>query len=93
MCEYSQVEYACGHLRFIVRCWCTKYQETQKRCRPNIVAVEYRFHENCSDCKVSSSPKTHTFFKKPRVEKYRVQRTTSSASSISSPKKDKPAES
>jgi hypothetical protein len=22
MCDYTQVEYACGHLRFTVRAWC-----------------------------------------------------------------------
>ncbi|KAM0716596.1 hypothetical protein Q7P37_008041 [Cladosporium fusiforme] len=45
MCDYTQVEYACGHLRFTVRAWCIKYQETHKRCPPNVVAIEYRLNE------------------------------------------------
>ncbi|EMC98501.1 hypothetical protein BAUCODRAFT_67388 [Baudoinia panamericana UAMH 10762] len=47
MCDYTQVEYKCGHLRFTVRAWCVRYQETHVRCAPNIVAIEYRLHEYC----------------------------------------------
>ena len=39
MCDYTQVEYACGHLRYTVRAWCVKYQETHKRCPANVVAM------------------------------------------------------
>ncbi|KAF2709202.1 hypothetical protein K504DRAFT_406116 [Pleomassaria siparia CBS 279.74] len=47
MCDYTQVHYKCAHLRYIVRAWCTKYQETHKRCPANVVAIEYRLDENC----------------------------------------------
>ncbi|KAF2866915.1 hypothetical protein BDV95DRAFT_504002 [Massariosphaeria phaeospora] len=47
MCDYTQVHYKCSHLRYIVRAWCTKYQETHKRCPANVVAIEYRLDENC----------------------------------------------
>jgi hypothetical protein len=40
MCDYTQVEYKCGHLRYTVKSWCTKYQETHKRCPANVVAME-----------------------------------------------------
>ncbi|KAF2245160.1 hypothetical protein BU26DRAFT_433968 [Trematosphaeria pertusa] len=40
MCDYTQVHYKCTHLRYTVRAWCTKYQQTQKRCQPNVVAVQ-----------------------------------------------------
>jgi hypothetical protein len=43
MCDYTQVEYSCGHLRYTVKAWCVKYQQTQKRCGPNIVCFP-----NCS---------------------------------------------
>ncbi|KAF2089420.1 hypothetical protein K490DRAFT_37101 [Saccharata proteae CBS 121410] len=49
MCDYTQVQYKCTHQRFTVRAWCTKYQETHKRCPPNIVAVEYRLDEVCGE--------------------------------------------
>jgi hypothetical protein len=39
MCDYTQVQYKCSHLRYVVRAWCTKYQETHKRCPANVVAV------------------------------------------------------
>ncbi|CAI6318316.1 unnamed protein product [Periconia digitata] len=39
MCDYTQVHYKCSHLRYTVRAWCTKYQQTQKRCPANVVAV------------------------------------------------------
>ncbi|KAF2259122.1 hypothetical protein CC78DRAFT_476263 [Lojkania enalia] len=47
MCDYTQVHYKCTHLRYIVKAWCTKYQQKQKRCEPNVVAIEYRLDENC----------------------------------------------
>ncbi|KAF2799300.1 hypothetical protein K505DRAFT_231410 [Melanomma pulvis-pyrius CBS 109.77] len=51
MCDYTQVHYKCTHLRYTVRAWCTKYQETHKRCPANVVAIEYRLDENCgSSC-------------------------------------------
>ncbi|KAF2271571.1 uncharacterized protein EI97DRAFT_262644 [Westerdykella ornata] len=46
MCDYTQVQYKCSHLRYIVRAWCTKYQETHKRCPVNVIAIEYR-QEDC----------------------------------------------
>ncbi|OCL00409.1 uncharacterized protein K441DRAFT_535501 [Cenococcum geophilum 1.58] len=49
MCDYTQVHYKCTHLRYTVRAWCTKYQETQKRCPANVVAIEYRLDENCGE--------------------------------------------
>lgn len=39
MCDYTQVEYKCGHLRYTVKAWCTKYQQTHKRCPANVVAM------------------------------------------------------
>jgi hypothetical protein len=39
MCDYTQVQYKCSHLRYVVRAWCTKYQETHKRCPANVVAM------------------------------------------------------
>ncbi|KAK8195587.1 hypothetical protein HDK77DRAFT_480081 [Phyllosticta capitalensis] len=56
MCDYTQVNYKCSHLRFTVRAWCTKYQETHRRCPANVVAVEYRLNELCGDCRSKSHP-------------------------------------
>ncbi|EKD12021.1 hypothetical protein MBM_09805 [Drepanopeziza brunnea f. sp. 'multigermtubi' MB_m1] len=42
MCEYTQVEYRCGHVRYTVRAWCIDYETTHKRCPPCVVAVQYR---------------------------------------------------
>ncbi|KAG9666518.1 hypothetical protein KCV03_g10405, partial [Aureobasidium melanogenum] len=47
MCDYTKVQYRCDHLRYTVRAWCVRYQESHKRCPPNVVAVEYRFEEPC----------------------------------------------
>lgn len=44
MCDYTQVEYSCGHLRYTVRAWCVKYQETHKRCPANVVAIVRTFN-------------------------------------------------
>jgi hypothetical protein len=38
MCDYTEVEYKCGHVRYLVRAWCVVYQQTQQRCPPNVVA-------------------------------------------------------
>ena len=48
MCDYTQVEYRCGHLRYTVKSWCTRYQQTHKRCPANVVemyvyAKKYKF--------------------------------------------------
>ena len=42
MCDYTEVEYKCGHVRYLVRAWCVIYQQTQQRCPPNVVA-QYDF--------------------------------------------------
>lgn len=42
MCDFTQIEYKCGHLRITVRSWCITYERTHKRCPTNIVAVEFR---------------------------------------------------
>ncbi|KAF2628694.1 hypothetical protein BU25DRAFT_338994 [Macroventuria anomochaeta] len=47
MCDYTQVQYKCNHVRYVVRAWCTKYQETHKRCPANVIAIEYRLDEDC----------------------------------------------
>ncbi|KAJ5035570.1 uncharacterized protein L3040_008036 [Drepanopeziza brunnea f. sp. 'multigermtubi'] len=51
MCEYTQVEYRCGHVRYTVRAWCIDYETTHKRCPPCVVAVQYRLQECCGDCR------------------------------------------
>lgn len=51
MCDHTQVEYTCGHVRYLVRAWCVKYEKTHIRCPANVVAVEFRLGERCSDCK------------------------------------------
>ncbi|TVY93565.1 hypothetical protein LAWI1_G002679, partial [Lachnellula willkommii] len=47
MCNYTQVEYRCGHVRYTVRAWCTNYETTHKRCPPSVVAIEFRLDEQC----------------------------------------------
>jgi hypothetical protein len=39
MYDYIQVEYKYGYLRYTVKVWCVKYQDTYKRCPPNIIAM------------------------------------------------------
>jgi hypothetical protein len=39
MCDYTQVTYQCGHVRYIVKAWCERYRQTQQRCPPNVVAL------------------------------------------------------
>ncbi|KAG4411011.1 hypothetical protein IFR04_015852 [Cadophora malorum] len=47
MCNYTQVEFECGHRRYTVRAWCTNYETTHRRCPPAVVAVEWRLDERC----------------------------------------------
>ncbi|KAK0103763.1 hypothetical protein ONS95_005766 [Cadophora gregata] len=51
MCNYTQVEYECGHRRYTVRAWCTNYETTHRRCPPTVVAVQWRLDERCGDCR------------------------------------------
>ena len=39
MCDYTKVSYHCGHIRYLVKAWCVRYQQTQQRCPPNVVAT------------------------------------------------------
>ena len=39
MCDYTQVQYKCTHVRYVVKAWCTKYQQTHVRCPANVTAV------------------------------------------------------
>lgn len=39
MCDYTKVSYQCGHVRYLVKAWCVRYQQTQQRCPPNVVAT------------------------------------------------------
>ncbi|PVH74939.1 hypothetical protein DL98DRAFT_428504 [Cadophora sp. DSE1049] len=43
MCNYTQVEFGCGHRRYTVRAWCTNYEATHRRCPPAVVGVEWRW--------------------------------------------------
>ncbi|PMD55359.1 uncharacterized protein K444DRAFT_538435 [Hyaloscypha bicolor E] len=38
MCDYTQVEFRCGHVRYTVRAWCGNYETTHKRCPPSVVS-------------------------------------------------------
>ncbi|KAH7397548.1 hypothetical protein BKA64DRAFT_708237 [Cadophora sp. MPI-SDFR-AT-0126] len=49
MCNYTQVEFECGHRRYTVRAWCTNYETTHRRCPPAVVAVEWRRLSRTSD--------------------------------------------
>jgi hypothetical protein len=43
MCEYTQVEFRCPHVRYTVRAWCIEYETTHICCRPQVVAVEFQY--------------------------------------------------
>ncbi|KAK3367343.1 hypothetical protein B0T24DRAFT_682477 [Lasiosphaeria ovina] len=49
MCDFTQIEYACGHFRWIASLWCSKYRQTHERCEPNVVHFDTRENE-CGDC-------------------------------------------
>ena len=39
MCDHTAVIYTCGCSRYIVKAWCTKYQEKHIPCSANAVEV------------------------------------------------------
>ncbi|KAI0121314.1 hypothetical protein BJ170DRAFT_688070 [Xylariales sp. AK1849] len=49
MCDYTQVQYCCDHLRFRVQKWCPSYERTHKVCPPNVTTAEYRADEATAD--------------------------------------------
>ncbi|KAK8011749.1 hypothetical protein PG989_000009 [Apiospora arundinis] len=51
MCDYTQVEYSCGHFRFRAQRWCSHYERTHRVCPPNITTGELRGDELCTDCR------------------------------------------
>ncbi|PMD61272.1 uncharacterized protein K444DRAFT_525885, partial [Hyaloscypha bicolor E] len=54
ICDYTQVEFYCDHIRYTVRAWCTNYETTYKRCPSSVVAIEFRYVEINSQ--VSNTP-------------------------------------
>ena len=54
MCDYSQVIYhKCGHIRYLVLAWCTRYQRTHERCPPNIIDIDNK-DEKCGKTAAAS---------------------------------------
>lgn len=47
MCDYTQVTYSCGHIRYLVLGWCVRYQRTHERCAPNVIKMENNEGERC----------------------------------------------
>ena len=47
MCDYTEVTYQCGHIRYLVLAWCIRYQQTHERCPPNVVRMETKYGEKC----------------------------------------------
>ncbi|TKW52782.1 hypothetical protein CTA1_7308 [Colletotrichum tanaceti] len=45
MCNYTQREFRCNHVRWIVSRWCPLYARTQRRCPPHVTHCEYRYVE------------------------------------------------
>ncbi|KAH8790876.1 hypothetical protein F5882DRAFT_324239 [Hyaloscypha sp. PMI_1271] len=70
MCDYTQVEFRCGHVRYTVRAWCTKYETTHKRCPPSVVAIEFRLDERCGDCR---APVIHPSWMTRQTKNTRIQ--------------------
>ncbi|KAH8772320.1 hypothetical protein BGZ57DRAFT_824618 [Hyaloscypha finlandica] len=74
MCDYTQVEFRCGHVRYTVRAWCTKYETTHKRCPPSVVAIEFRYKhrldERCGDCR---APVIHPSWMTRQTKNTRIQ--------------------
>ncbi|WDK22008.1 hypothetical protein CGRA01v4_13298 [Colletotrichum graminicola] len=54
MCNYTQREFSCNHVRWIVSRWCPLYARTQRRCPPHVTHCEYRGNEVCGECKPSA---------------------------------------
>ncbi|PSS12424.1 hypothetical protein M430DRAFT_36555 [Amorphotheca resinae ATCC 22711] len=53
MCDYTEVEFRCGHRRFVVREWCEKWKRTH-RCRfayyRDVVGITFILERRCGDC-------------------------------------------
>ncbi|PVH70808.1 hypothetical protein DL98DRAFT_123369 [Cadophora sp. DSE1049] len=54
MCDYSKVNFRCGHRRYIVRAWCKSYEVTHKNCPPKVKATEFRWDHRCGRCRQPS---------------------------------------
>jgi len=39
MRDYTEVKHKCQHRKYIVKAWCTKYQDTHIRCAPNVIEM------------------------------------------------------
>ncbi|KAF2002134.1 hypothetical protein P154DRAFT_431479 [Amniculicola lignicola CBS 123094] len=48
MCDYTEIRYSCNGVRYQVKAWCTKYQETHRRCPTNVVTIKLKPDDICS---------------------------------------------
>jgi hypothetical protein len=43
MCDYMQVEFRCGHVRYTVRTRCTNYERIHKHCAAKFITIQLRY--------------------------------------------------
>ncbi|KAH7628431.1 hypothetical protein B0T09DRAFT_343796 [Sordaria sp. MPI-SDFR-AT-0083] len=66
MCNYTQREYSCGHIRWLASKHCADYKERRKKCQPTIMDFEERPQTVCGNCRQPSeqSPSMTAFMRK-----------------------------
>ncbi|KAK3396132.1 hypothetical protein B0T20DRAFT_261936 [Sordaria brevicollis] len=63
MCNYTQREYSCGHIRWLASKHCVDYKERRKKCQPTIMDFEERPQAVCGNCRQpSEQPPSMTAF-------------------------------
>ncbi|SMQ51834.1 unnamed protein product [Zymoseptoria tritici ST99CH_1A5] len=55
MCQHVKVRYSCGHTRYCVLCWCSRYTDLQKCCPLKVSRWENLTSERCGCCKDTNS--------------------------------------
>ncbi|KAK3337475.1 hypothetical protein B0T19DRAFT_74598 [Cercophora scortea] len=72
MCDFTQREYSCGHLRWLASKHCSEFKVKRKRCPPNITDFEERPNDICGECKPKKHPEGMIAFVNKMESKRRV---------------------
>ncbi|EFX01623.1 hypothetical protein CMQ_8089 [Grosmannia clavigera kw1407] len=51
MCQWTQRNYSCGHVRYVAAEWCRSYRMRKQRCSVDVTNVEDRCDELCASCR------------------------------------------
>ncbi|KAM3413994.1 hypothetical protein BST61_g10658 [Cercospora zeina] len=90
MCQHVRVKYACGHIRYCVLCWCSRYTDLQKCCPLQVRRHETLSVQRCGYCRDTNSLTRRACMDKNTLPTDRVAKRPSSSKGNATMTRPKP---